>query len=1059
MKKFFILLTAVALLAAGCKNYDDRFDDLNGQIATLTTQVQTLQGVASQVTGLQTEIKNIRASIQTDITTAVAGVSTALSTAQGELKDEIGTEVGRVSKDLSTAQTALNTQIGKLQKALEEASDNSLSQDHIDKLKTDLQTALAAAQKTALDTALAGLQTKLNALEQALAAASAGSLSQKDLDQLKTDIEAQLAQVKEELEASLGDGGFHSGSVEITSSGGWEATKRQLGNKTEFNGDFTINTEKLSATELDELIGWVAKITLIYGDLTITHKDKDKVLKFGQLTSITDLNDDQPHVHYPALTSAGIISLDGVDILTVQLPKLTTLTQFAGHEIDLRKGTALTLSALSAYTDDLSIDLGGTSAEIDVQALESVAKGNTGKLLTVIGPDEVALPALTTLEKLHIKEVRTLTAPKVKGADLEISEDVDHVEVGTADGAHINVLTLSDAADLKTLQIGGNPSTKASDGTVVVLNEDHTPKLEKAHIHGGRLLKVSDLEDLQEIITARSINTVEITGTGIEDELILGHDSGTNGILTIEHNTDIESLVADKVNKLKGLYIKGNHDLAKVSFKAFKVPGSQRLGTGAQWFTGDGFVIGKAGYGDYNDGQSAQDNKNDLIATEITQEILKADESVDRAGKIVDGTGLSDLAEVLQHANTKRAVISFDGTEAFKGQNKSAAAVEVATTQANHEDLILFRKGTADIEGTAGKAKRVFLVNDVDGSQNLTIGVGGTGFTRFSKAIDLTDGGSVRNWVVDINSAQVKSFFDTNDVEINAEVGGHPTTIIGFKAITDGDVLPATSNGSITLTIGKGNEAYSSTVEIGNGDAVDFSSSNKKAKTYVASDSDPLLTAIVDALIAPFPGFPHGADDNTDYTTSRTRGVAAATAGVPYGISVRYDHDHDNDLNTNEVSGARIGVLDAQKISDNIDVNVDNKIKETARGSVTSTLNPAGGRNAKVRTVGIQNDPNTIQITLTSKVAGTKENTVGDPIAEASTDSGSDGNDDVDYTLPTPPTTLAEATGATAYGTGTIVELPIADGNPRKSSLPKAATDDAGALTRGGEEFNRLDWL
>ncbi len=570
MKKFFILFTVVALLAAGCKNYDDRFDDLNGQIATLTTQVQTLQGVASQVTGLQTEISNIRASIQSDITTAVAGVSTALSTAQGELKGEIGTEVGRVSDALSKAQTALNTEIGKLQKALEEAAANSLSQDDIDKLETDLQKALGEAQRVALDTALAGLQTKLNELEQALAAASTGSLSQKDLDQLKADIQAQLAQVKEELEASLGDGGFHSGSVEITSSGGWEATKRQLGNKTEFNGDFTINTEKLSATEVDELIGWVAKITLIYGDLTITHKDKDQVLKFGQLTSITDLNDDQPHVHYPALTSAGIISLDGGDILTVQLPKLTTLTQFAGHEIDLRKGTALTLSALSAYTDDLSIDLGGTSAEIDVQALESVAKGSTGKLLTVIGPDEVALPALTTLEKLHIKEVRTLTAPKVKGADLEISEDVDHVEVGTADGAHINVLTLSDAADLKTLQIGGNPSTKASDGTVVVLNEDHTPKLEKAHIHGGRSLTVSDLEDLQEIITARSINTVAITGTGIEDELVLGHQSSAGGILIIEKNKDITSLVADKVNKLKVLRILGNEDLATISFKALK---------------------------------------------------------------------------------------------------------------------------------------------------------------------------------------------------------------------------------------------------------------------------------------------------------------------------------------------------------------------------------------------------------------------------------------------------------------------------------------------------------
>ncbi|MCY4160845.1 MAG: hypothetical protein OXE77_03160, partial [Flavobacteriaceae bacterium] len=93
MKPFFIFLTVVAVIASGCKNYDDRFDDLNGQIATLTTQVQALQGVATQVSALNTEIGNIRSSIQGDIRTAVAGVSTTLGT------------------NLQSAQTALNGEI------------------------------------------------------------------------------------------------------------------------------------------------------------------------------------------------------------------------------------------------------------------------------------------------------------------------------------------------------------------------------------------------------------------------------------------------------------------------------------------------------------------------------------------------------------------------------------------------------------------------------------------------------------------------------------------------------------------------------------------------------------------------------------------------------------------------------------------------------------------------------------------------------------------------------------------------------------------------------------
>ncbi|MCY4253177.1 MAG: hypothetical protein OXC64_00390, partial [Flavobacteriaceae bacterium] len=600
-----------------------------------------------------------------------------------------------------------------------------MSQEDIDKLKADLQTTLAAAQKTALDTALASLQAKLTELEQALADAANDALAQADLDQLREEIESELAEVKKDLEESLGDGGFYQGDTTIRSSREWDNTKRGQADYTAFSGDVTINTTNLEASEVDELIDWVGKITVINGDLTIIHAGSEKVVKLAQLSSVGDLDDSQLHVHYPELISAGTITLDD-DIKTVKLPKLTTLEAFAGHTIDLDKGTELTLTALASYDADLKIDLDGTGAVIDLSALKVLGKAD----LTIIGPDEVSLPELTTLALLHVKDVRTVTAPKVKAANLRISEDVVSVNVGTEAGAHINTLTFTEANDLETLQIGGNPAAANKGGTVVALNAGTTPDLERAHIHGGFSVVVNGLDDFEEIITARTITSeVSLIGTALEGDVALGHASGANGILTVEHNTDIESLKADKVNKLKGLYIKGNHDLEEVSFDSFKVPGKQTIG-GQNWWDGDGFAIGKAGYGAYNDSaDNLNDNKNNLIAKEITQEILKSDKSVDRAGNIVDETGLSDLEDVLKHADTKRAVISFDGTEAFKGQSKTAEAVELQTTEANHEHLILFRKGTADIEGTKAGAKRVFLVDTdktsgftADGEEDLRIG-------------------------------------------------------------------------------------------------------------------------------------------------------------------------------------------------------------------------------------------------------------------------------------------------------------------------------------------------
>ncbi|MCY4299649.1 MAG: hypothetical protein OXC61_10175, partial [Flavobacteriaceae bacterium] len=490
---------------------------------------------------------------------------------------------------------------------------------------------------------------------------------------------------------------------------------------------------------------------------------------------------------------------------------------------------------------------------------------------------------------------------------------------------------------------------------------------------------------------------------------------------------------------------------------------------------------------------NANDNKNNLIAKEITQEILKANKSVDRAGKIVDETGLSDLEDVLKHADTKRAVISFDGTDAFKGQNKTAEAVELKTTEANHEHLILFRKGTANIEGKKGKAKRVFLVDtgaisDLSSSEDLRIGVNDNDgdLTDFYVPIDLIAGGSVNNHVVTINDEEIKKSFDTNNVEVNAEAGGHPKGSLTFK--TDGTLARVAGNndltddpvGSLKLTIGNtrtgvySHEVILQVVDDDNPLKADvaFSATEKKAKTFLnanvnsnsslddisdnSSRGYASLEELANILIRPFPTF---VNDN-DLAENDPPRPTDAVNHVPFGISSLQAVSIEG---TERVNTAIVGVYDAQKISENqINVKVENKIKLTSAPNAENVafFKAGGGFGDAVGLThkNIKNDPNTIQITLTSKVAGLKESTIGVPTDDLG---GTDSALATDYILPD--SDIATTPGAYVYAgtaTGPISrELPIAETNPRASSLPKAGADDVGAQTRGGKEFNRLEWL
>ena len=1089
MKRIFILLAAVALVASGCKNYDDRFDDLNNQITALQGQVNTLQGLSSTVTALQTTITGIRESVKEDINTAVAGVNTSLGTTLTNAQQLLNTRIDgvsvSVSKDLTAAltkvQTDLQGEIKKLKDAL--ASQNESSKTSLDELNKKLET----AQNALLAIDLKGLETQLADLKRELDEARNTALSAENLGEITSQINVIREKLDESIEAS---NRFIIPNVTISNRGSWRVVQEEHKNATRFQSDLRIHTADLSSDEIKAVAEWVKNISLVLGTLEIRHTDKENVIKFESLTNVGTLDDTQPHVHYPELIEATEVTLNGDKnkILTVKLPKLTSTT-FAGNKIDLPEADEITLG-IEKYNAALTIEADEDETKVEINALKELDSNgaNSGgeQQLSIDGAGEVSLSELRKLSHLHLKNVESVTAPKVKGAILTIGEDVEEVKnVGTAEDSHINNLryTVKDdqgnedgGEELKVLQIGGNSTSDGRFRTEV--NSDDLPDLRTAHIHGAFSVIIQG-QRFEEIITGRTIPTLHLIGTDVEGDVELGHKSGAGSVLRIEGNGDLERLTADNVNQLKTLIIQGNPKLERVSFAALKEGSPQKFGT-PNWYDGDRVEIGRIQVhpNPENDDEVEVYGSNNLFADAIHLRVPN-----NQAGKITDSSGLSGLKEFLSHENIRRALVSYDGANTFKPNRgttfKNENDKDETTNSGEDENnFVLIRKG---LISTDSGARRVFLVSGItDVSTALSIrGGGGT------KEINLTNGGTYNNWASDVNDDEVKNFFDSNDVTISARAGGYPQGRIIVDANPNTPGFDATNiTGSLKLTIGEGNSQISSTVtvyEIADAPAegqpkltggkitqADFNEKVADAKRRFAGGNKHAVTYVTTADIDPDADGDQALDDNdADLTTIRNllirpftvydEGSPAARIVkplVPYGI---------NEFATVEINGqermaATIGILDAQAI--------DKKVK-------VSITKPPVGWDARVAKTDIDNrkdgsgNVNTLQITLTSQTAGDgNDSKIGDPETEEAREGFFINNN---FTLPPAPGTTDDPlplAGVSGVGDGNRFELPIStrdennrdtEDNYRSSSLPRKGTDDKSF--GGSKDDNRLGWI
>ena len=1080
MKKIcFLFLLSVGLVLSSCKNYDDRFDALNGQITALQGQVTGLSALQTEVTALKSTITAIQSSLsglQGTVTTVQSEVTTALQTTQSE-----------VTTALETAQTEITKNVG-------------------DQLNTGLSG--LSEKNEALSKSLAELLPKVTALETKLQSIQDGAVSKDELTKLQTDLAEQYAVIKGQLDESLRNSNFHNDDLIIDSVGRLKfATSVLFENITEINGDVTIDTtefwEVAGSTEEEtnkrrqDLKDFAKRINLIYGTLDITHgsKELEDAIKFENLTLVTKLVDKQPHVHYPALASVNEITFaEGDDtntkadnVLTVQIPEITT-ARFTGGKIHLKKGQELHLTGFVSHKGNLTINLGGNAtfeggttldgAKTDLEFFEGLNLEGNSKAeatLELIGFHEVKLPALTKLKKLRVEDVNTVIAENVQGAILEIGEDVENVTVGTKAAItelHIRP-SVAENRDLRTLKIGG--TLIGDDATVVEI----PTRVREAHIFGRGVKSLTTTttdEDSTNDLTVFStkdgteIKDLTLDGTDIRD-LELEHTSGTGGSLVLTNNQSLESLKANKVNNLKTLKIQSNEDLASIEF------------TGLEIADKDAKVhIGGVG------------NKNNLIATSIT---LKVEDKKDAIGKIVDESGLSSLNEFLSKLVSKNdkteAVVYYDGAEGFRevGEVVDSDNPISIRQEANAPHLLLFRKGVAPTKAAEPekKAKRVFVATIPTTPGDITIGAAGA-----YETITLDGGGTPANWKSQINADEVTTKFGENNVTVKAEVGGNPTGNITFGGVptdaavtlTEFTALGLPDEAYVKLSIGSGTNQYSHTVyltEPESGDLDDeegFGEGNKKEAIshLILGDGDDADTnidagglAILNKLLQAFPG-PTGPDgtyySSTPADTDRDFAINPdpEEEGVPYYVE---------NINTTTFV-IDIEPYDKKRIGKAILVDFDTNVNEAdlvTLGFIPVTAaDPNASPAVKLNFVeenSIKDAARTLTITLTSGTPGAEEedSTIGQPQDTSNVVNGTDEYTTYAGVIPdlSNDSKAYVNLGANKTANTEVIEL-VTKGTatqntdyPYWSTAPQKGVDGEAAVDTNTKDKNRLTWL
>ncbi len=356
----------------------------------------------------------------------------------------------------------------------------------------------------------------------------------------------------------------------------------------------SVEVTQTSTMDATELAAVLAKMTSITGNLTYTATGASVTPTegFTNLTGVANLTVDvDGAISFPKLaTAADVVLKSNSKVTSVSLPLLTTVTSFGGAAVSddvmsFSKATSLDLGSLVRYEGGSSLSITIKSGKADLKSFTTMAENGTTKVptdLEIDGATEIDLASYTE-GKILADGVDVVNFPKWKGTPTSKFDDASSVTLPSVAGSgNYKVVDMAPKATffhiIGAAEVASTTVTNYPSVTVAAQNN-----LEEM-IVGGAMETVS-------IITATRLETFTITGTAknVEvsgtdiSEMVLGHTAGKvgattatakNGYLRIQDNDALTSIVADSIDDVVELTIKGNGDLTSVSFAALNSVGT-----------------------------------------------------------------------------------------------------------------------------------------------------------------------------------------------------------------------------------------------------------------------------------------------------------------------------------------------------------------------------------------------------------------------------------------------------------------------------------------------------
>jgi hypothetical protein len=615
MKKGLLSILAASAVLVGCQNYDDQFDALNTQITKLSSTVDGLAGVQSDVaalkgliTSLQTEVGSVQSTLAADLAVALSAI------------EEVETLVNDVasSEDLQQVQDDLDGVSTDVTEILE--SNNVYSTDVIVNSEGTLDFAVA-------------LGTKLSIVN--------GNVV------FIVDSTMDIAKVQEALDnigIVVGEFAYLAKSSTVS----------------------PVNFNNITSAEDIEIAQ--------AGSYSFAALTSARDIAFG-----SNYNSKVTGISMPLLKSVTSFSTGGVSVNAgVPLNGADRVNGPAtvNNKISFTKANSIDINTLARYGTalELAVDEGGT---IGIAALDDVdATGQqTNITLSIEGPSSISIENLKdgalTFKNVGDVIVNGFEGPFVLEAGVVSFKADKAMQVATASATDLEVFEITGIVDPDNAT-----GTAAHKGPAVVFDSNSNIRIIKLKgvIDDVDLNNNSDLEEAH--VTADVSDEINITNNS---SLIAVNttDSKATGVV-VSGNSDLETLSIvtttvdgpDADTKVDGNYeVTNNASLLSVAISSNKV--STLKITGNDDMTSID-LSGMTTLGDTATGQNLSIFANDLTATRGTDSSEgtsnKAPGAAGDEGTFSESAGMKTvkaIATKFQLAADATSYIYFDTVETF----------------------------------------------------------------------------------------------------------------------------------------------------------------------------------------------------------------------------------------------------------------------------------------------------------------------------------------------------------------------------------------------------------